>query len=128
MNPEEQMTNFLMSVLLLLASVWLTVFWVVKVVSPSIEAAADSAVTEMDQVVHIPKKRGTASRWILGLGIPLVLVSMDILSFAYFWHSWIGALIAIAYVVVLVKALHDSSFFTQPENSENLTQPESHEE
>ena len=128
MNPEEQMANFLISVLLLLASVWLTVFWVVKVVSPSIEVAAGSAVTEMDQVVHNPKRIGTASRWILGLGIPLVIVSMDTLSLVYFWHSWIGALISVAYVVFLVKALHDNSFFTQQEDSENLTQPESHEE
>lgn len=109
--PEEWMATIVMSALFWVTSVWLTFFWALKVVFPFIKKAAESAVTEADRAVPIRAGGGTASRWALGVAIPLLIVSFDVLALLYYPLGWVGVLITGACVVVLVYALRYYFFF-----------------
>jgi len=116
---EEWLVPIVMSGACSAGSFLLTGFWTLKVVYPFVKTAMESTAAQEDGTVPARARRGTISKWILGVGVPLVIVSLEALSLLvyprlFYSGGWVGAPILVAWVVLLVKALQYYSFFTEP--------------
>lgn len=117
MIQEVWIANILISSTFLLGSLWLIIFWAMKVVFPFLNIVQDKTNLEENQDLIIYLEKKLISRWISGMGLPLVILTFDILALCYFPMSWAGILFSFAIVLNYLIALYNSSFFTKVNGS-----------
>ena len=121
-HPDERSVAFLVSSIIDVAAGWLTLLWFLKIVSPFLMSVTKSATVQAAPKPSVPVKQGPVSRWMLGLGAPLAIVSLLVISGLVSSMGWGVAFWGVVFLTVLVGLLWHYSFFTGPVGTEKERQ------